>query len=52
MTKSVTIFPQQARWLTQGCNNSVTPLVILFSLKTTVWLGNGLQPQSGVTPLF
>ena len=36
----------------QRCNNSAMTLAILFPLKTMDLLENGLQPQSGVTPLF
>ena len=36
----------------QYCDNSAMTLVILVSLKTMELLKNGLQPHSGVTPLF
>ena len=36
----------------QCCDNSATTLVILISLKTMELIKNGLQPHSGVTPLF
>ena len=36
----------------QCCNNSAMILALLFSLKTTALLENGLQPYSGVTLLF
>ena len=36
----------------QRCDNSAMKLAILFSLKTMESLKNGLQPNSGVTPLF
>ena len=36
----------------QRCDNSAKTLAILFSSKTTVSPENGLQSQSGVTPLF
>ena len=34
------------------CGNSAMTLAILFSLKTTGSLENGLQSNSGMTPLF
>ena len=36
----------------QYCNNSAMILALLFSLKSTASLENGLQPYSGVTLLF
>ena len=36
----------------QHCDHSTMMLVILFSLKLMEMLENGLQPQSGATPLF
>ena len=36
----------------QSCDNSTMTLAILFSLKSMETLENGLQPHSGVTPLF
>ena len=35
----------------QRCDNSVTMLVILFSLKTVESLENVLHPQSGTNPI-
>ena len=36
----------------QRCDNSAMILVSLFSLRTMELLEKGLQPHSGVTPLF
>ena len=36
----------------QHCDDSAMTLMILFSMKTMKSLENGLQPQSGATPLF
>ena len=44
--------PFYTKHLRQRYENSVMTLAILFSLKTMESLENGLQPQSGETPLF
>ena len=44
--------PVYTKRQSQCCDNSVMMLGILLPLKRMESLGNGLQPHSGVTPLF
>ena len=51
LTKQV-LWPIYTKRKCQCSDNSVIMLAALFTLKTMESLKNGLQPQSGVTPLF
>ena len=44
--------PMYTKRQRQLCDNAAMTLAILFSLKTMESLENGLQTQSGATPLF
>ena len=50
--QSTTLGPVNTKRQRQHCDNSAMMLAILFSLKSVELLKNGLQPHSGVTPLF